>query len=835
MLGVALAFAVHTINASALEEFAQATRSINGTPDVQLRSAQAHMDEGLYPLLAREPDVVHASPVLELQLQASGAGAEQLTTGLRVLGVDVLLLPATAPDLMPRPWASLPADRLTLFAPATVYLNAQARRALALPEAPAAAPHITLRRGLEQFSVRVAGTASAGGAPLAVMDIGAAQDLFGLVGSLSRIDLQLRPGAVRSGFTQRMAQRADWPHGLVWAHAQDAGLRMDALSRAYRVNLSVLALVALFTGAFLVFSVLSLSVAQRSPAFALLAVLGATPRQRLLLVLMESATLGVLGSGLGVALGTALAAGALRLLGGDLGGGYFSGAQPALQWSALAAAGYGALGVLAALIGGWWPARTAEALPPAQTLKGLHGAGAQAPAPHTGLALLATGVLLAFAPAVAGLPVAAYLSVAALLLGGIALLPSATALLLRALRAASHRQALTLLAVERARRTPGLAAVAVGGVVASLALAVALTVMVGSFRGSMVAWLDAVLPAPLYLRGASSDGQAAFSERFVQAARALPQMARVEGLRLVQLQPDPARPAVALIARSLDAGADKVLPLTAPALRVPPGRIAVYASEAAADLWGAQPGSDLAPFLESFRALAQNGQAPAASFFVAGVWRDYARQSGALVMDSKAFAALSGERGANDLTLWPAEGTDLASARRAITQLATQQAGAAAAEGLQFSSAGEVRERSLRIFDRSFAVTYWLQALAIGIGLFGVAASFSAQVLARRKEFGLLAHLGLTRAQILAVVAGEGAAWTGVGAAAGLLLGVAVSAVLVLVVNPQSFHWTMELRLPLLRLLLLCAAVVLAGTTTAWLAGRAAAGRDAVLAVKEDW
>ncbi len=68
------------------------------------------------------------------------------------------------------------------------------------------------------------------------------------------------------------------------------------------------------------------------------------------------------------------------------------------------------------------------------------------------------------------------------------------------------------------------------------------------------------------------------------------------------------------------------------------------------------------------------------------------------------------------------------------------------------------------IFDRSFAVTYGLQAVAIGIGLFGVAASFSAQVLARRKEFGLLAHLGLTRRQILTVVAGESAAWTGVGA-----------------------------------------------------------------------
>ena len=90
---------------------------------------------------------------------------------------------------------------------------------------------------------------------------------------------------------------------------------------------------------------------------------------------------------------------------------------------------------------------------------------------------------------------------------------------------------------------------------------------------------------------------------------------------------------------------------------------------------------------------------------------------------------------------------------------------------VEIASVGQLRATSLRIFDRSFAVTYWLQAVAIGIGLFGIAASFSAQVLARRKEFGLLAHLGFTRAQVLAVVAGEGAAWTAIGALAGLALG----------------------------------------------------------------
>jgi len=95
--------------------------------------------------------------------------------------------------------------------------------------------------------------------------------------------------------------------------------------------------------------------------------------------------------------------------------------------------------------------------------------------------------------------------------------------------------------------------------------------------------------------------------------------------------------------------------------------------------------------------------------------------------------------------------------------------------------------------------------------------------------------LGLTRRQILQVVALEGVAWTSVGAVAGLGLGLAVSVVLVQVVNPQSFHWSMDLLLPWPRLLALCLAVVAAGTVTDWLAGRAAAGQDAVLAVKEDW
>lgn len=837
MLGVALAFAVQMINASALDEFAHAVRAVNGQPDLEVRAMQGALPEALYGTLATHPQVARASPVLELTALAVPATGATARVPLRVLGADALLLPAIAPALMPRPWDG--AGRFVLFAPATVFLNAAALQALGLPaQGTGAGPAIVLQSGQQRWPVHVAGTVAAGGAPLAVMDLGAAQDLFGRGGQLSRIDLQLHPGTARPALAQGLRQLPDWPANALLAEPGDAAERISNLSRAYRVNLTVLALVALFTGAFLVFSVLALGVAQRAPQFALLAVLGATPRQRLGLVLAEAGLLGLAGSATGIALGTLLAAAALRLLGGDLGGGYFAGVEPALRWSTPAALLYGTLGVLAALAGGWWPARSAQALPPAQTLKGL-GQAADAPARRTpGLALLAAAALLALAPPVAGVPVAAYAAVGLLLVGGMALLPWAVAALLRLLRPQALHRVLPLLALERARRMRGSAAIAIGGVVASLSLAVALTVtvMVASFRGSVQQWLDAVLPAPLYLRSAlqAAGGDAALlPATLAREVARLPGVERVEPLRASPVQLDPARPALTLLARPLGSDPAQRLPLVDAALPVPPGRTAIYISEAVVDLYGLRPGMDWPALSQSFSHPGQEGQALPASFFIAGVWRDYARQAGAVALDQADYERLTGDARPSDLALWPQAGTDPAALRQAIEALLPGLENGA--PRLEFVSADAIRARSLRIFDRSFAVTYWLQAVAIGIGLFGVAASFGAQVLARRKEFGLLAHLGLTRRQILAVVAGEGAAWTGVGAAAGLLLGLAVSVVLVHVVNPQSFHWTMDLRVPLGRLLALCAAVVLAGTVTAWVAGRAAAGRDAVLAVKEDW
>ncbi|RYF76045.1 MAG: ABC transporter permease, partial [Comamonadaceae bacterium] len=542
MLGVALAFSVHLINASALDEFSSAVRSVDGQPDLELRAAQGSFDETLFARVAADPRVALASPVLEaavtaLPLQAT---AEMSPLSLRLIGVDALVLAAVAPSLMPIPAAGAP--RFAVLSPGQVFLNPAARAALGAGDA------IVLREGSASHELRVAGSVAAGGAALAVMDIGAAQDLLGRGGRLTRIDLRLAPGADRAALAREWSETGGWPPGVQIAEPGDAAQRVGNLSRAYRVNLTVLALVALFTGAFLVFSVLALSVAKRAQQFALLGVLGLTPRERLQLVLTESLLLGLIGSGAGLALGTGLAALALRVLGGDLGGGYFAGVAPQLHWSTAAAAAYGALGTVAAMVGGWLPARTAGSLPEAQTLKGLGTQGGEHGARWPAPVLLLAGVLLAGLPAVFGMPIAAYLSVGLLLVGGIAGLPMMIALVYDRLAPRLSHRLLPMLAIERARRMRGTAAVAVSGVVASLSLAVALTVMVASFRDSVTRWLDVVLPADLYLRAARTAGSGdaasagqpgAFTARQVQAMAGLPGVARVGTVRAraVSLRP----------------------------------------------------------------------------------------------------------------------------------------------------------------------------------------------------------------------------------------------------------------------------------------------------------
>jgi putative ABC transport system permease protein len=826
-VGVSLGFAIHLINAAAFNEFSSAIKSLSGQADVQVSGTEATFDEQIYPQLAQRDGVAVASPVLEVYASVPGERAP-----LQLIGLDALRAVYVTPDLIGVPAGeeraldTLSDDAVFLSPAAQAWLN---------PAQGSKGGKLELQSGTQAVALRVAGSLqrARAGQRLGVMDLGALQWRFNRLGKLSRVDLKLRDGVDRAAFKSTLARELDrmYPGRFHVGSPNDEeqNSRNNNVSRAYRVNLSVLALVALFTGAFLVFSTLALSVTRRRSQFALLRVLGLERGQLLRQVLLEGWMLGVVGSALGIVGGFGMAAIGLRLFGADLGAGYFAGVQPEVQFTPVAALVYFVLGVGVAVLGAAAPAYGAARALPAVALKSGADEAALSRLARTwpGVACMLVAGVLSQLPPLWELPIFGYLSIALMLVGAIALMPRLSSAVFRQVHArwsasaAQRKDASPVLALTLARlaNASGQAGIALGGVLSSFSLMVAMAIMVSSFRISLDDWLQQILPADLYASSASGGATAGLNPREQEQIRNLPGVARADFLRLRPIALKSERPAVLLMARTIDiATAEQMLAMAGPTVRVPAGLRPAWVSEPMSDLYGVTAGSLLK--------LPLNGALH--EFFVAGVWRDYARPAGAVQIRLSDYRAITGDMDINNTAIWLDRDGSMAQVKAGLKALPFGGT-------LELSALSELRAMSLRIFDRSFAVTYLLEAIAIIIGLFGVAATFSAQTMARSKEFGMLRHIGVTRRQILAILALEGGALTGLGIATGFALGWIISLVLVFVVNPQSFHWTMQMHLPWPLLGTVAAALLAAAALTALLSGRQALSGAPVRAVREDW
>ncbi|MDN0083627.1 FtsX-like permease family protein [Crenobacter sp. SG2305] len=810
-IGVAMGYAVQLINQAALAEFSRTVNSLMGNADIEIRGPRTGFAESLYPRIARLSDVVVASPVVEAE-----AWVPQHKQALKLVGIDVFQAVQVTPGLIGRPSSPRLAN-LDLLGTDTVFLSPTALASLDLKPGDA----LTVQVGLRPVTLHIAGALPAlgEGLHLGVMDIGAAQWRLDRLGLLQRIDVKLSPGVDAAAFAE--ALNAQLPAGVIASTPQDTRQGTASLSRAYRVNLNVLALVALFTGAFLVFSSQALSVLRRRSQLALLRALGVTRSGLLRLVLTEGALFGALGALLGLALGYVLAALVLRYAGGDLGGGYFDGVRPTVHFDAGSALLFFALGLSAAVLGSAAPAGEAAHAQPARALKAgdEEAALARLRPPWSGLIVVAVGMALTQAGPVSGLPVFGYLAIALLLVGAIMLMPWLAHSVFSRLPAS--QRAVFHLAYARLAGAPGRAAIGLAGILASFSLMAAMVIMVASFRQSVDDWLQAILPAQLYLRASPGGDAGYFSEAAQRIIASTPGVARAEFSRVSQVLLDARRPPVTLIARQIDARQPgRRLPLVGAALPLVPGDPpAVWVSEAMVDLYGFRTG----------RLIALPLAGRSVTFVVAGVWRDYARQYGTVALSRDDYRALTGDTHVSDAALWLAPGAGPA---QVAERLRHRLAGG---DNVQYVQPGEIHVASMKIFDRSFAITYLLETVAVLVGVFGIGASFSAQALARSREFGVLRHLGVTRRQIGAMLALEGALLALLGVTAGLGLGWCIALILIQVVNPQSFHWTMSVHMPWLLLVQLAAALVVAAALTALASGRRAMSAGAVHAVREDW
>jgi len=804
-LGVALGYAVQLITASAINELALGVQVLSGEADLQVRGPRSGFDENLYPMLAKLAEVAQASPVVEVDAKLSGRDDE-----LKIVGVDAFRAAVVEPGLI-----AAPEDRLDLLRSDTLFLSPAARRLLGV----GIGDVLRFQVGLHEVPLRVVGWVPvAEQQRLGVMDIAGAQAAFDRVGVITRVDLRLRPGSDPESFRQHVLR--ELPAGLAVEPPASSVQANASASRSYRVNLNILALVALFTGGLLVFSTQALAVVRRRPHFALLRVLGMTRGQLIAGLLLEGAVLGAVGSALGLVFGFALAQAAIRIVGPDLGSGYFRGVAPTLALTAIALALCFLLGLATAILGSLFPALEAARATPALALKpgDEQRAFVRLRSVWPGVAALAAGALTTLLPPVAGLPLFGYVAIALLLVGTLMLMPRIAAFVFDFITLPQDPS--RKLALLQLRGTPGQSAVSLVAIVASLSLMISMAIMVTSFRDALDAWLERVLPADLYVRAAAAGDTGYLAPEDQARIASLPGIRRAEFFREQQLLLDPSRPRIVLLARAISpADAGQRLALVSASSTAAADEPPLWANEAMADLYGFTTGKVVELPLAG----------KASRFTVAGVWRDYARPQGAVVIERDRYVALTGDHTATNAALWFAPGASL---EQISASIAREVPGGAR---LEIATPGEIRDVSLRIFDRTFAVTYALESAAVAIGLLGLSSSFGALVLARRREFGVLRHIGMTRRQIGAMLAAEGLILSAIGIVAGLLLGMLISLVLIHVVNRQSFHWGMELSLPWTMLALAVLVVPALSTLTAWASGRKAMGDDVVRAVKDDW
>lgn len=808
-LGVALGFSVYLINRVAADEIQSASRSLFGAADLTVRAPGRGFDEELFPTLARLPDVLVASPVVEAE-----AKLRDHDGSLKIIGIDPLRAARLQPALTS---AGGPSDaRTRLLAEDVIWLSAAAAQALGL----GMGDELRVQVGLAVVNLTVTGLLPAGAyrQRLGMVDIATAQWRLQRIGYLNRIDLRLSPGADPAIVQSRIESLL--PTGTNLSTPGAAGDDAVRLSRAYRSNLTALALVALFTGAFLVYATQSLAVARRRREIALLHAMGLTVREQLVAWLISGALVGAAGSALGIVLGMAAARAGIARFGADLGAGYFRDISPHLQVGFVESVVFFVLGVATAILATLGPAREAASVPAAAALRS--GDEAIVPARRHGviatLFLLSSIAALAL-PSLDGIALPGYVSIAFLLLGAVFLTPALAGFAFEhlPLSGPAWRQ----VAVAQLRGTARRSTVSIAAILVSFSLMVAMAIMVYSFRNSLDTWMQRVLPADLYVRAGTSS-QTGFLDDAAQASlRAAAGVERAEFIRYQQVYLAGSGLPLTVIARPIDerSAADR-LPLRRSASEpAPPDAVPVWASESALDLRGLDVGTVFE--------LPLGGRSVKAS--VRGLWRSYDHSGGAVVVPVDEFLRLTGDSRASSAALWVEQDTNLDETIAAVR-------GALPTEGsYEIGKPLEIRRRSLQVFDRTFAVTYLLEIVAVVIGLFGVSASMSSQVMARRGEFGMLRHLGVTRPEITRMLAFEGAALGTVGVLAGLTVGGIVSLILVYVVNRQSFHWSMDLHVPWALLAGLSAILVLASAAVAAFSGRQAMSPDVVRSVKEDW
>lgn len=857
-LGIAVVIAIQLTNASSVRGFETALDTVSGTAAIEV-TGTGGVDETLLPSLGWLREFGRVSPVIEGDM-ALVTGARQRdqrlprTEAVKVLGVDILR-DRTVRDYAVAAYVTGEGGTATSGAPAPSLSSQSFLELLTSPQSVVITEKLARRRGYQlggeirllagdreqTYVIRALledkGPARVMDGNFVLMDIAAAQLAFDRLGRVDRLDVQVvhQGGALDASRAPTSAElaaaesaiAARLPAGLSATTPARRGRQVEKMLAAFHLNLSALSWVALVVGLFLVYNTATVAVLTRREEVGVLRALGVTRRQVLGLFLGEAALVGVLGTTLGLGLGRVLADLAVGITASTVSTLYIATAAVPPDLTAAHVVLAFAIGLPLALVAALVPALEAGRVPPTAAMRGSDrltsrvrlGASAYAwPA-----AVLALAAWLATRGPVDGRPLFAYASAFAVIIGVSLLVP---AIIFGTARVLARPLSMALGVIGRLAHAHFTAAIprlaiSIAALSVALAMMVAIAIMVGSFRETVVYWVGQTLQADLFVgpgvQPTTGSGQT-LSPAVLDAVRAHPEVEAVDTFRNLDLvyqgnlvvlgagQFDIVRTHGSLLFKAPADGAA--------ALAQAIGTDAVIVSEAFANRYGVAPG-------QAIRLATRQGEVP---FTVAAVYYDYAVDRGIVVMDRPVFAKHFGELPPTSAAVYLRDGADPERVRGEIM--------AAMDEGHRafIYTNRALRAEVLRIFDSTFAITYALEIIAIAVAMLGVAGTLLTLVLERRRELTMLRLVGALARQVQQVVVTEAALIGATSMAIGLAVGVVLSLLLVYVINVQSFGWTIQFRVPVAFLAQVSLAVVAATA----LAGLYPARRAARVAVEHD-
>jgi putative ABC transport system permease protein len=804
-MGVAVVVAVDLANDSARRAFVQSAATLAGQATHQIVAGPGGLPEDLYRRLRISEGIEPAAPLIE----GYATVAERPEEVLRLLGIDPFA-EAAFRDYSPTVGGEVDLARL-LTEPASGLLSAATAARLGVTVGGELALEVGgARRSLTVLALLPEEDAGSRLDQLLVTDIATAQELLGRTGRLTRIDLRLPDTAEGANLLERLQTLI--PPGATLVPAGLRGESMVQMTRAFSFNLSALSLLALVVGMFLIYNTMSFSVLQRRGLLGMLRAQGVTRREIFALILGEALLVGGLGTALGLLLGVLLGQGLVGMVTRTINDLYFVMAVHGVTLHAPNILKWLALGLGATVLSALLPAREAATVTPrlAMSRSSLESSRRRlAPqAALAGLVLLLLGILLALGDerslAAGFILLFAVLAAFALATPYLTLL---AARLLQPVMAFSFG-----LLGRMAARSIGASLSRTGVATAALVIAISATigvaVMIGSFRQTVSHWLESYLTADLYVTAPGpSRGEARppLLMPLVDLLSSAPEARAVSRLRHARLETG-GEP-LEILAVDLPSAARsgyEFLGGDSRAIWAAFDAGALIISEPFAWHHRLQPGDRLT--LRTDR-----GET---SFPVAGIFRDYGSDRGRVTMDGGIYRQWWDDTEIDSLGLYLHEGVD---PERTAAALAARAS--AIGEVHIYANRG-LRESSMAIFDRTFAITAVLRLLAVAVAFVGILNALMAMQVERSRELAMLRATGVTHSQVWLLVSGETAL---LGTIAGLLaipLGLAQAWVLIHVVNRRAFGWTMETWIdPLVlvqALALAVGAALLAGIWPAW-------------------